>query len=105
MGNSRYDRRGEAELSKIEIRTESFLSVTPSRGRLFFFLKMTILVFFCVKIKFHDVIRSYKKVIYHSYNSSCTASEEEIVVLHRFKFEKKNMLVSQFFSWEYELPQ
>ena len=34
-------------LSKIDIRTESFPSVTPTYGRLFFFLKMTILAFIC----------------------------------------------------------
>ena len=34
-------------LSKINIRTESLPDVTPTYGRLFFFLKMTILAFIC----------------------------------------------------------
>ena len=52
MGSSRYecvDLADEAKpsLSRIDIRTESFPYVTPTYGRLFFFLKMTILAFIC----------------------------------------------------------
>ena len=63
-------------LSIIYIHTESFPYVTPTYGRLFFF-GMNFLAFICKNLISWRHQELQKNVICNSYNSSCTASEEE----------------------------